>query len=148
MEKTLVVLKPGAIQRELMGEIIKRFELKGITIIGMKLLQATTEHAHKHYAVHKDKAFFPELVEYITSGPILAMVLAGPNIIEIVRLMTGKTNPLESAPGTIRGDFSLNTQKNLIHASDCVESAEYEIPIYFTKDELLDYHLLNEPSIY
>lgn len=148
MERTLVVLKPGAIQRELMGEIIKRFELKGTTIIGMKLLHATTEQANRHYAVHKDKSFFPELVDYITSGPILAMVLAGPNIIEIVRLMTGKTNPLESAPGTIRGDFSLNTQKNLIHASDSVESAEYEIPIYFMDEELLEYHLLNESSIY
>lgn len=137
-ERTLVFLKPEAVVRRLMGEIISRIERKGLTIIAMKLLQATQKQAEKIYQVHKDKAFFEPLIERITSGPILAMVVKGPNAVSILRSMIGKTDPLEAQPGTIRGNFALNVQENIIHASDSLENAEKEIEILFKPDEILE----------
>lgn len=138
-ERTLVFLKPEAVLRRLMGEIINRIEKKGFTIAAMKLLQPTQKQAEKIYKIHKGKTFYAPLVEHITSGSVLAMVVEGPNVVSIIRNMIGKTNPLEARPGTIRGDFALNVQKNIIHASDSLENARKEIAILFKPDEILDY---------
>ena len=138
-ERTLVFLKPEAILRGLMGEIITRIEKRGITIAAMKLLQPTRKQAEKIYEVHKGKNFYEPLVEHVTSGPILAMVVEGPNAVSILRNMIGKTSPLEAQPGTIRGDFALNVQKNIVHASDSLENARKEIEILFNPDEILHY---------
>lgn len=138
-ERTLVFLKPEAVSRRLMGEIINRIENKGFTIAAMKLLQPTQKQAEKIYEIHKGKTFYEPLVEHITSGPVLAMIVEGPNAVSTIRNMIGKTNPLEARPGTIRGDFALNVQKNIIHASDSLENARKEITILFKPDEILDY---------
>ncbi len=138
-ERTLVFLKPEAILRGLMGEIISRIERRGLTIAAMKLLQPTRKQAEKIYEVHKGKTFYEPLIEHVTSGPVLAMVVEGPNAVSILRKMIGKTDPLEAQSGTIRGDFALNVQKNIIHASDSLENARKEIVILFEPDEILDY---------
>lgn len=138
-ERTLVFLKPEAISRGLMGEIISRIERRGLTIAAMKLLQPTRKQAEKIYEVHKGKTFYEPLIEHVTSGPVLAMVVEGPNAVSILRKMIGKTDPLEAQSGTIRGDFALNVQKNIIHASDSLENARKEIVILFEPDEILDY---------
>jgi nucleoside-diphosphate kinase len=135
-ERTLVFLKPEAVMRGLMGEIISRIERKGLTIAAMKLLQPTRKQAEKIYEVHKGKNFYEPLIDHITSGPILAMVIEGPNAVSVLRNMIGKTNPIEAQPGTIRGDFALNVQKNVIHASDSLENAKKEIEILFRPDEI------------
>ena len=139
MERTLVLLKPDAIQRRLMGRIISRFEEKGLKIVAMKMMRVTKELAERHYTEHKEKPFFGELVSFITSGPIVAMVVEGPKAIETVRKMMGKTNPLEADPGTIRGDYGLSITMNLIHGSDSPQTAAREIPIFFAEDEILSY---------
>ena len=138
-ERTLVFLKPEAISRGLMGEIISRIERRGLTIAAMKLLQPTRKQAEKIYEVHKGKTFYEPLIEHVTSGPVLAMVVEGPNAVSILRKMIGKTDPLEAQAGTIRGNFALNVQKNIIHASDSLENARKEIVILFEPDEILDY---------
>jgi nucleoside-diphosphate kinase len=138
-ERTLVFLKPEAVMRGLMGEIISRIERKGLTIAAMKLLQPTRKQAEKIYEVHKGKNFYEPLIDHVTSGPILAMVIEGPNAVSVLRNMIGKTNPIEAQPGTIRGDFALNVQKNMIHASDSLENAKKEIGILFRSDEILEY---------
>jgi len=138
-ERTLVFLKPEAVVRRLMGEIISRIEKRGFTIAAMKLLQPTQKQAEKIYEIHKGKTFYEPLVEHITSGPVLAMVAEGPNAVSTIRNMIGKTNPLEARSGTIRGDFALNVQKNIIHASDSLENARKEIAILFKPEEILDY---------
>ena len=138
-ERTLVFLKPEAILRGLMGEIISRIERRGLTIAAMKLLQPTRKQAEKIYEVHKGKTFYEPLIEHVTSGPVLAMVVEGPNAVSILRNMIGKTDPLEARSGTIRGDFAFNVQKNIIHASDSLENARKEIVILFEPDEILDY---------
>ena len=138
-ERTLVFLKPEAVMRGLMGEIISRIERKGLTIAAMKLLQPTRKQAEKIYEVHKGKNFYEPLIDHITSGPILAMVIEGPNAISVLRNIIGKTNPIEAQPGTIRGDLALNVQKNMIHASDSLENAKKEIRILFRSDEILEY---------
>ncbi len=143
-QRTLVLLKPDAVQRRLMGEIISRFEKKGLKIVGMKMLWLSRERAEKHYEVHKGKPFYESLLDYITSGPIVAMVLEGDNAIDVVRRMMGKTNGAEAEPGTIRGDFSMSIQNNLVHGSDSEESAAREIPIFFSEEELLDYRVVDE----
>ncbi len=139
MEQTLIILKPDCVQRRLVGRIIKRFEDKGLVIAGMKLMQISRELAERHYAVHQGKPFYPDLITYITSGPAVVMVLAGPRAITIARKLMGKTFGYEAEPGTIRGDFGLSRTLNLVHGSDSPESAAYEIGIYFKPDELLDY---------
>ena len=139
MERTLIILKPDAIQRRLVGRVVQRFEDKGLTLMGMKLMRISRELAERHYAPHKGKPFYPGLIDYITSGPVVVMVLGGKRSIEMARAMMGKTFGYEAAPGTIRGDFGASRTFNLVHGSDSPESAETEIALYFRGDELLDY---------
>lgn len=135
--RTLVFVKPDGVQRGLVGEIIARFERRGIRIVGLKMVQPTRELAERHYEVHRDKPFFESVVSFITSGPVVAMVLECPHAIETVRQMMGATNPLNAAPGTIRGDFGLDIERNIIHGSSDPEAAEYEIKLWFRPEELL-----------
>jgi nucleoside-diphosphate kinase len=131
MERTLVLLKPDCVERRLMGRILARFEDKSLGLIAMKMMRITPELARRHYAEHVQKAWYPELEAFITGGPIVAMVVEGPEVIRVVRDMAGATNGLKANPGTIRGDFSASQQKNLVHASDSPESAKREIEIFF-----------------
>ena len=140
-QRTLVLIKPDAIQRGLSGEIIARFERKGLKIVAIKMLQVTPELAHRHYAEHVGKPFYPALVEYVTGSPAIAMVISGPEAITVVRLMVGPTNGLAAPPGTIRGDFSTSHRLNLLHASDSEASAEQEIAAFFDVSEIFDYDL-------
>ncbi|MEK6674211.1 MAG: nucleoside-diphosphate kinase [Planctomycetota bacterium] len=139
MERTLIILKPDAIQRRLIGRLVQRFEEKGLIVAGLKLMKITKELAERHYAVHKGKPFYPGLIDYITRGPTVAIVLQGPRCIEIARTMMGKTFGYEAAPGTIRGDFGASRSYNLVHGSDSPESAQFEIRLYFSENELFDY---------
>lgn len=139
LERTLILIKPDAVQRRLAGTILSRFENKGLKIVGLKLLQVTKELSAEHYAEHVEKPFYPLLEEFITSGPVIAIAAEGPEAISVVRAMMGSTNGRESAPGTIRGDFGVSRQMNLVHGSDGPEAAAREIPIYFKPEELLDY---------
>jgi len=140
MEKSLVLIKPDAIQRELAGEIIARLEKKGLKIAAMKMLQMDKALAHRHYAIHKGKAFFDRLVDFITSGPIIAIVFQGKNAVAVIRRAMGETDPAKANAGTIRGSFGLDIEHNLIHGSDSVENAAKEIDIFFSAEEILDYH--------
>jgi nucleoside-diphosphate kinase len=148
MEQTLVLVKPGAVQRGLIGAIITRFEKKGLKISALKLMQVSKELASKHYGEHVGKPFYDGLVDFITSGPIVAIVLEGDNAVNLVRSMMGKTNPYESAPGTIRGDFGMSIGKNIVHGSDSLKSAEREIALFFTEDEILKYKKIDETWLY
>lgn len=148
MEKTLIILKPDALQRGLAGRIITRFEEKGFQILGMKAMQVSRELAEKHYAVHKEKPFYPRLISYITRSPVVVMVLQAANAIAVARKMLGATFGSKAEPGTIRGDFGLSNSFNLIHGSDSPEAAEFEIGLYFKPDELLRYERANEAWIY
>ena len=138
MEKTLVLVKPDGVRRGLSGEIIARFEKRGLQIVALKLMQISRTKAEKHYAEHVGKPFFESLVEFITSGPVVAMVVKGDHAIRAVRAMMGATNPLEAAPGTIRGDFALVMSENVIHGSDGSESAAREIDAFFASTEIID----------
>jgi nucleoside-diphosphate kinase len=138
-ERTLVLVKPDGVQRLLAGRILARYEERGLRIVGLKLVKVDRALAERHYAVHKGKPFFEGLVEFITSGPLVAAALEGPNAIAMVRAMNGATKPLEAAPGTIRGDLAVEMGQNLVHASDSPESAETELAIWFTPAELLSY---------
>ncbi len=135
-ERTFIAIKPDGVKRNLIGRIITRFEEKGYKIIGLKLLQPTMELAEKHYEEHKGKPFYPRLIEYITSGPIVAMVIQGPNVIAESRRMMGSTKPEEAEAGTIRFEYAINKEYNIIHGSDSPQSAEREIKIYFKEEEL------------
>jgi nucleoside-diphosphate kinase len=137
LERTFVMIKPDAHARKLSGEILARFERRGFTVRGMRLLRVTPEQAAQHYAEHEGKPFYPGLVVFITSAPVVAMVLEGPAAIATVRTMMGTTNPLDSAPGTIRGDYALELGENVVHGSDSVDSAEREIAIYFAPADLV-----------
>lgn len=139
MERTLIILKPDAIQRRLIGRIIQRFEDKGLIVAGMKIMQITRDLAERHYAPHKGKPFYLPLIDYITSGPVVVMALQGTRCIEMARTLMGKTFGFEAAPGTIRGDFGASKSYNLIHGSDSPDSAASEIALYFKKEELLEY---------
>lgn len=138
MERSLIILKPDAVQRGLVGAILGRLEQRGLKIIGMKLMQIDEALARKHYGEHEGKPFFSGLVEYITSGPVIVLAVTGENVIEMVRNMVGATNPLKSAPGTIRGDFAVSIGRNLIHASDKPESGDREVQNFFQAAELLE----------
>jgi nucleoside-diphosphate kinase len=138
-ERTLVLVKPDGVQRLLAGRIVARYEDRGLRLVGLKLMTVSRELAERHYAVHSAKPFFRGLVDFITSGPVLAAVLEGPNAIAVVRAMNGATRPNEAAPGTIRGDFALETAQNLVHASDSDETAAAEIELWFRPEELLAY---------
>lgn len=140
MERTFLMVKPDGVQRNLVGEIVKRFEQKGFQLIGAKLMKITREQAEYHYAEHKGKSFYEELVTFITSGPVFAMVWQGDQVIALSRAMMGKTNTLDALPGTIRGDFAVHTGMNIIHGSDSPESAEREINNFFKAEELVEYN--------
>ncbi|MGG1313463.1 MULTISPECIES: nucleoside-diphosphate kinase [Cohnella] len=139
MERTYIMVKPDGVQRGLIGEIVGRLERKGLQLIGAKLMRVTPELAAQHYAEHKGKDFYDRLIEFITSGPVFAMVWQGDQAVAAARQLIGKTNGLEAAPGTIRGDYALHTNYNLVHGSDSVASAEREIGIFFDESELLSY---------
>jgi len=139
MQRTLVLAKPDAVQRGLIGEIIGRFERKGLKVVGLRLLSVPRDMAEQHYAVHAGKHFYHGLVEFITSGPVAAVALEGPDAIAVVRRMVGKTMPNEAEPGTIRGDLGVSGLRNLIHASDAPETAETELSLWFGGDALVDY---------
>jgi len=142
VQRTLVLCKPDAVQRGLVGRIISRFEEKGLKVVGMKMLSVDEEFARRHYQEHVQKPFFPELVAFITSSPIVAMAIEGENAIEVVRGLMGETNPQKAAPGTIRGDFGLNLTKNLVHGSDRLSSAQHELLLFFSpEEELHEYSL-------
>jgi nucleoside-diphosphate kinase len=138
-ERTLVLIKPDAVQRLLTGRILARYEDRGLKVVALKLVRVDRDLAERHYAVHRDKPFFASLVEFITSAPLVALVLEGPNAIAVVRAMNGATRPHEAAPGTIRGDLAVETAQNLVHASDSAETAETELALWFRPDELLSY---------
>ncbi len=140
-ERTLVLVKPDGVQRGLAGEIISRFERKGLKIVGLKLVQVTEELAAKHYEAHREKPFYPPLVEFITSSPVVALALEGDNAIAVVRALMGPTNPADAPAGTIRGDFGLAVTMNLVHGSDSPEAAARELALFFAPEELLDYTL-------
>ncbi len=131
MEQTFFIIKPDGVKRQICGEILTRYERKGLIIKAMKLLQTPKELAQEHYAEHKDKPFFGELVDFITSGPVLAFVLAGKNAVTSVRTINGATNPVDATPGSIRGDYALTMDSNVVHASDSVDSAAREIHLWF-----------------
>ena len=134
MEQTLILLKPDAVQRQLVGNLITRFEQRGLRIAALKLIQVSQELAEEHYAVHRERPFFNDLISYITSGPIVALVLAGPNAIQAARNTIGATNPVEATPGSIRGDYGMEIGRNLVHGSDAPETAKAEIELWFGSD--------------
>lgn len=137
VERTLVFVKPNGVARGLVGEVVGRFERRGLLLKGMRLLQVERELAERHYEEHRGKGFFGELVDFITSGPIVAMVLEGPSAVKVARDMMGATDPLDAAPGTIRGDFALVIGENVVHGSDSPASAEREIGLYFQPEDLI-----------
>ena len=139
MQRTLVLIKPDAVQRGLSGEIIARLERRGLKLAGMKMIHVTQELAHTHYGAHVDKPFFGALVNFITSSPLIAIAVEGENAVEVVRTTMGATNPVDATPGTIRGDFGLTIGMNLIHGSDSPESAETELALFFDESEIIDY---------
>jgi nucleoside-diphosphate kinase len=144
LERTFLAIKPDGVQRKLVGEIIRRFETKGFTLVGLKLLNVSREMAEAHYGVHKDRPFFAGLVDFITSGPVVAMVWEGDGVIASARKLIGATNPLNAEPGTIRGDLGANIGRNIIHGSDAPETAQSEIALWFKPEELVDW----EPTIF
>ena len=139
MEKTLILVKPDGVQRSLVGAIISRFEGRGLKLIGLKMQQLSTETAQEHYGEHEGKPFYDGLVNFITSGPLDAMAFEGENCIEICRSTMGATNPVNSGPGTIRGDFAVDIGRNIVHGSDGPETAERELNIFFKPEELVSY---------
>jgi nucleoside-diphosphate kinase len=138
-ERTLVLIKPDGVQRLLTGRILARYEDRGLKLVGLKLIHVSRDLAERHYAVHREKPFFGGLVDFITSAPLVAAVLEGPNAIAVVRAMNGATRPHEAEPGSIRGDFALETAQNLVHASDSPDTATSEVDLWFRPDELLEY---------
>ena len=139
MEQTLVLLKPSAVERSLIGEVISRIEKRGLIICGLKMMQLDEKILREHYAHLVDKPFFPSIVESMTASPVVAMVLKGVDVVEVFRTMTGVTNGRKAAPGTLRGDFCMSGQANIVHASDCVENAKIEIARFFRPEEVFDY---------
>ena len=143
-ERTFVIIKPDAVQRGIIGEIISRFEQKGIKIVAMKMITVDRDLAEKHYGIHKGKPFFEPTVDYITSSPVVAIILEGHNAIEMVRKMMGKTDPQKAELGTIRGDFGQFIGRNIIHGSDGIDTAEFEINLWFKKNEISKYKRIDE----
>jgi nucleoside-diphosphate kinase len=138
-ERTLILIKPDGVQRALIGKIVDRYESRGLRICGMKLMRVSRELAEQHYEVHRDKPFFGGLIEFITSSPLVAMCIEGPNAIAVCREVNGATRPPQAAPGSIRGDLALETGHNLVHGSDSPETAEREVALWFKQGELVDY---------
>jgi nucleoside-diphosphate kinase len=139
LERTFLAIKPDGVQRGIVGEIISRFETKGFTLVGLKLVKVSRQQAEAHYDVHRERPFFPGLVDFITSGPVVAMVWEGDGVVASARKMIGATNPLNSEPGTIRGDFAVNVGRNIIHGSDAIETAQNEIALWFKEEELVSW---------
>jgi len=139
LERTLVIIKPDAVQRGLIGEIVARFERRGLRIAALKLMHIDKPLARRHYAIHEGKPFFEPLIRYITSSPVVVMVLEGNDAIEIARRTMGATRPAEATPGTIRADFGLEVGRNLVHGSDGPDTAAFEMPLFFAEDEILSY---------
>ncbi len=148
MERTFVAIKPDGVQRKLVGEIVGRFEAKGFTLVGLKQMMVSQELAEKHYESLNDKPFFKGLIEFITSGPVVAMVWEGDGVVASARKLIGATNPLTAEPGTIRGDFAANVGRNVIHGSDAIETAQREIGLWFSGDELSDWTSTMMPWIH
>jgi len=148
MERTYLMVKPDGVQRSLVGEIVSRFEKRGFKLAGLKMLRISRALAEKHYGEHRDKPFFTPLVDYITSGPVVAMVIEGKDAVSAARDMMGATNPLKAAPGTIRGSYGIDIGRNIIHGSDSPESAAREIGLFFKEDELIEYTRAQEGWIY
>jgi nucleoside-diphosphate kinase len=140
LERTFLAIKPDGVQRQLIGDIISRLETKGFTLVGLKLIQVNPALAAQHYGEHQAKPFFPGLVEFITSGPVVAMVWEGKGVVAAARKMIGVTNPLNAEPGTIRGDYGIDIGRNIIHGSDAIETAEREIALWFEPQELVSWH--------
>jgi len=147
VEKTLVLIKPDGVQRGLIGEIIKRLENRGLRLIGAKFIQVSRELAEEHYGIHKGKAFYESLLDYITSAPVMAMAWDGPSAVAAIRQTMGATRPTEAAPGSVRHDFGLEIGRNLTHASDSVENGEKEVSLWFSKDELVDWNQTISPWV-
>jgi nucleoside-diphosphate kinase len=148
VEKTFVMVKPDGVQRNIVGEVIRRYEAKGFTLVGLKMLKVSRELAEKHYGVHKERLFFGSLVDFITSGPVVAMVWQGDGVVASARKIIGATNPLNAEPGTIRGDFGVSIGRNLIHGSDAIETAQTEIALWFSNDELVSWESANKAWLY
>ncbi|MDE6694131.1 MAG: nucleoside-diphosphate kinase [Muribaculaceae bacterium] len=148
MEKTLIILKPSAIQRALIGKVIDRFQQKGLTVNGIKMMQLDEKILREHYAHLVDRPFFPMLLRSMMSTPVIVACLSGKDAVAVVRAMTGATNSRVAAPGTIRGDFGMSGQENIIHASDSVENAQIELARFFSPDEIFDYTPITTPAIY
>jgi nucleoside-diphosphate kinase len=138
-ERTLILVKPDGVQRQIVGRILARYEERGLKLVGLKLVHIDRQLAEQHYAAHREKPFFAGLVDFIVSGPLVAVAVDGPNAIAVVRAINGATRPHEAAPGTIRGDFALETGQNIVHASDSADSAASELALWFRPEELLDY---------
>jgi nucleoside-diphosphate kinase len=148
LERTFIAIKPDGVQRGLVGDVIKRFETKGFTLVGMKFMGVSKELAEKHYDVHKERPFFSGLVEFITSSPVVAMVWEGDGVVASARKIIGATNPLAAELGTIRGDFGVSIGRNLIHGSDAIETAKTEIALWFTPEELVTWQPVANPWLY
>ena len=148
MQRTFVMVKPDGVQRRLVGRVIARFEQAGINLAAMKFMSVSRDLAEQHYAVHQGKPFYEGLIKYITSGPVVAMVLQGDNVIERVRHMVGATDPQEADPGTIRGDFAQDIGRNIVHASDSPETARQEIALWFDDREIVDYEMTDQPWLH
>lgn len=148
MEKTLIILKPSTIQRALIGKVLDRFQQKGLTVNGIKMMQLDEKILREHYAHLVDRPFFPSLLKSMMATPVIVACLSGKDAVAVVRSMTGATNSRVAAPGTIRGDFGMSGQENIIHASDSVENAEIELARFFTPDEIFEYSTITTPSIY
>lgn len=148
MERTLIIIKPDAVQRSLIGEIIRRFENRGLRLIGMKFIHMSHELASQHYAIHKGKPFYEPLLDYIISAPVVVMALEGSDAVAIARNTIGATRPAEAAAGTIRGDFGMEVGRNLVHGSDSVENGEKEVSLFFAPDELIAWARVTDPWIF
>lgn len=148
MERTFLMVKPDGVQRNLVGEVIKRLENKGFTLVGLKLMSVSRELAEKHYDVHKERPFFSGLVDFIVSSPVVAMVWQGEGVVTSARKIIGATDPLAAEPGTIRGDYGVNIGRNLIHGSDAIETAQREIALWFKEDELVSWENAMHPWLF
>ena len=148
MERTLVLVKPDGVQRGLIGEVIARFERRGLRLVAAKFMQVSTALAETHYAEHKERPFYSGLIQYITSAPVMAMVWEGPNAVAAIRQTVGSTKPVEAAPGTIRHDYALEVGRNLIHASDKPETGEREVALWFKTEELVEWNRAIDPWVF
>ncbi len=148
MERTFIMIKPDGVQRHLTGEIINRFESKGFTLVGLKMMQVSRELAEKHYSVHQERPFFNSLIEFITSAPVIAMVWEGDSVVSSARNLIGATNPVTAAPGSIRGDLGVSIGRNLIHGSDAIETAQTEVALWFKEEELINWKPVRKSWLY